>query len=52
MSLGNKQPTHTTQTVTQDVPAFLKPYYTDVMSKSKALSEETYNPFRRATYCR
>ena len=45
MSLGNKQPTHTTQTVTQDVPAFLKPYYTDVMSKSKALSEETYNPF-------
>jgi len=40
-----KAPTNTTQTVTQDVPAFLKPYYTDVMSKSKALSEETYNPF-------
>ena len=40
-----KAPTHTTQRVTQDVPAFLKPYYTDVMSKSKALSEETYNPF-------
>ena len=45
MSGGGKQPTHTTQTVTQNVPAFLKPYYTDVMSKSKALSEETYNPF-------
>ncbi len=45
MSTGGKQPTHTTQRVTQDVPAFLKPYYTDVMSKSKALSEETYNPF-------
>ena len=45
MSTGGKQPTHTTQTVTQNVPAFLKPYYTDVMSKSKALSEETYNPF-------
>jgi hypothetical protein len=40
-----KAPTNTTQTVTQDVPAFLKPYYTDVMSKSKALSEEAYSPF-------
>jgi len=35
----------TTQTQIQDVPAWAKPYYTDLIGKSKALSEESYTPF-------
>lgn len=35
----------TTQTVKQDVPDWAKPFYTDILGKSKAMSEEGYNPF-------
>ena len=35
----------TTQTVKQDVPDWAKPFYTDILGKSKALSEEEYKPF-------
>lgn len=35
----------TTQTVKQDVPDWAKPFYTDILGKSKAASEEGYNPF-------
>jgi hypothetical protein len=34
-----------TQTQIQDVPAWAKPYYTDLIGKSKALSEEAYTPY-------
>lgn len=34
-----------TQTQIQDVPAWARPYYEDLIGKSKALSEETYTPF-------
>ena len=44
-----EQPTHTTQTITQnttsDVPSWAKPFYTDMLRKSKSLSEEAYTPF-------
>lgn len=36
---------NTTQQVTQDVPEWAKPYYTDLLAKSKAVSEEGYTPF-------
>jgi hypothetical protein len=35
----------TEQTTTQDVPEWAKPYYTDILGKSKSLSEEAYVPF-------
>lgn len=35
----------TTQTVKQDVPDWAKPFYTDILGKSKSASEEGYNPF-------
>ena len=35
----------TTQTVKQDVPDWAKPYYTDILGKSKSLSEEAYSPY-------
>lgn len=35
----------TTQTVKQDVPDWAKPYYTDILGKSKALSKEAYSPY-------
>ena len=35
----------TEQTTTQDVPDWAKPYYTDILGKSKAMSEEAYVPF-------
>lgn len=35
----------TTSTVKQDVPDWAKPFYTDILGKSKALSEEAYTPF-------
>jgi hypothetical protein len=34
-----------TQTVTQDVPDWAQPYYTDMLAKTKALSEEEYVPY-------
>jgi hypothetical protein len=34
-----------TQTQIQDVPEWAKPYYTDLIGKSKALSEEAYTPY-------
>ena len=34
-----------TQTQIQDVPAWAKPYYTDLIGKSKALSEEAYQAY-------
>ncbi|MCK9543692.1 MAG: hypothetical protein M0R03_16860, partial [Novosphingobium sp.] len=40
---GNKQAA--TQTQIQDVPGWAKPYYTDLISKSKAISEEGYVPY-------
>jgi hypothetical protein len=43
MSKGSSQAT--TQTVTQDVPDWAQPYYTDLLTKSKALSEEAYVPY-------
>ena len=43
MSKGGAQ--STTQTVKQDVPNWAKPFYTDLLGKSKALSEEAYVPF-------
>jgi hypothetical protein len=43
MSKGSSQAT--TQTVTQDVPEWAQPYYTDLLEKSKALSEEAYVPY-------
>jgi hypothetical protein len=42
---GGGQPEHTTQKVTQDVPEWAKPYYEDMLGKSKAISEESYVPF-------
>jgi hypothetical protein len=35
----------TTSTVKQDVPDWAKPFYTDILGKSKAMSEEAYTPF-------
>lgn len=35
----------TTQTQIQEVPDWALPYYTDIIGKSKALSEEGYNPY-------
>jgi hypothetical protein len=35
----------TETTTTQDVPDWAKPYYTDILGKSKAMSEEAYVPF-------
>jgi hypothetical protein len=43
--MGKGGSSATTQTVTQDVPSWAKPYYTDVLGKGKALSEEAYTPF-------
>ena len=34
-----------TQTQIQDVPAWAKPYYTDLMAKTKSMSEEGYTPY-------
>lgn len=42
MGKGGSQ---TTQTQIQDVPDWAKPFYTDILGKSKAMSEEGYNPF-------
>lgn len=40
------QPTHTTQTVKQNVlPEYLAPYVTDVAAQSQAISREPYIPF-------
>lgn len=33
------------QTQIQDVPAWAKPYYTDLMAKTKSMSEEGYTPY-------
>ena len=35
----------TTQTQVQDVPDWAKPYYTDLMAKTKSLSKEDYQPY-------
>jgi hypothetical protein len=35
----------TEQKTTQDVPEWAKPYYTDILGKSKSMSEEAYVPF-------
>jgi hypothetical protein len=40
-----KSPKATTQTQVQDVPAWAKPYYTDLIGKSKALSEQPYQAY-------
>jgi hypothetical protein len=45
MGKGSSQPSHTTQTVTQDVPSWARPYYTDMLGKAKSISEEGYVPF-------
>lgn len=45
MGKGSSQPSHTTQTVTQDVPDWAKPYYEDSLGKIKAISEEGYVPY-------
>jgi hypothetical protein len=45
MGKGSSQPTNTTQTVTQDVPSWARPYYTDILGKSKALTEQPYVPY-------
>ena len=43
---GSKQPTHTTQTVKQNVlPEYLEPYVTDVAGQAQAISREPYMPF-------
>ena len=42
MGKGSSQPSHTTQQVTQDVPSWAKPYYTDVLGKTKSLTEDPY----------
>ena len=40
------QPTHTTQTVKQNIlPEYLQPYVTDVAAQSQAISREPYIPF-------
>ena len=49
MGGGSKQaaqPTHTTQTVKQNVlPEYLAPYVTDVAGQAQAISREPYTPF-------
>ena len=43
---GGSQPTHTTQTVKQNVlPEYLRPYVTDVAGQAQAISREAYTPF-------
>lgn len=42
---GSSAPSDTTSTVTQDVPGWAKPYYTDMLGKAKSVSEEGYTPF-------
>lgn len=42
MGKGGSNPTHTTQEVTQEVPQWAKPFYTDLLEKAKASSEEGY----------
>ena len=42
---GSSQPANTTQTVTQDVPDWARPFYTDMLGKAKSISEEGYTPF-------
>tara|TARA_R110002020_G_scaffold89156_5_gene218358 strand:+ start:198 stop:1178 length:981 start_codon:yes stop_codon:yes gene_type:complete len=45
-SKGSSQPTHTTQTVKQNVlPEYLQPYVTDVAGQAQAISREPYMPF-------
>lgn len=41
---GGSKPSET-QRVIQDVPEWAKPYYTDLLDKTKPLSEEGYTPF-------
>lgn len=43
---GGSAPSKTSQTVTQsNVPEYAKPYFTDILNRSKALSSQPYVPF-------
>jgi hypothetical protein len=43
---GGSTPSNTSQTVTQQLPAYAQPYAEQLMSRSAGLSEKTYTPYQ------